>query len=255
MGKKLNTIADGLDRIGSAVILFVEALKHIHTIPKQIDRVLFHCFHIGYKTFPIVAVMSLFIGGVLALQTGFSLENVSGAQSFLGSIVGLSMARELGPVMTAFLVAGRAGSAITAELASMKVYQEVDALVTMNLSPERILVLPRLLAICIMMPILVISSIIIGWYGGMIVSHYVGFISLEPETYWQGLREFISFKSVKDGLVKGEIFGIVVVLICCNEGLRTVGGPREIGHSVTRAVVSSMMMILFLDYFITKATM
>lgn len=255
MDKKLNSITGALDRVGSSVILLVVALRHAHTIPKQIDRVLFHCFHIGYKTFPIVAVMSLFIGGVLALQTGFSLENVSGAQSFLGSIVGLSMARELGPVMTAFLVAGRAGSAITAELASMKVYQEVDALVTMNLSPERILVLPRLIAICIMMPVLVISSTIIGWYGGMIVSHYVDFISLEPDTYWDGLREFVSFKSVRAGLIKGEIFGIVVVLICCNEGLRTKGGPREIGHSVTRAVVGSMMMILFLDYFITKATM
>lgn len=255
MGKKLNPIASGLDRVGSSVLLLTESLRHIHTVPKQVDRVLFHCFHIGYKTFPIVAIMSLFIGGVLALQTGFSLENVSGAQSFLGSIVGLSMARELGPVMTAFLVAGRAGSAITAELASMKVYQEVDALITMNLSPERILVLPRLIAILIMMPVLVIASTIIGWYGGMIVSHYVEFISLEPETYWQGVRDFVNFKSVRDGLVKGEIFGIVVVLICCNEGLRTVGGPREIGYSVTRAVVGSMMMILFLDYFITKATM
>lgn len=255
MGKKMTIITGGLDRVGSAVILFVEALKHLHTLPKQMDRVLFHCYHIGYKTFPIVAIMSLFIGGVLALQTGFSLENVSGAQSFLGSIVGLSMARELGPVMTAFLVAGRAGSAITAELASMKVYQEVDALITMNLSPERILVLPRLIAICIMMPVLIISSIVIGWYGGMIVSHNVGFISLETDAYWQGVRQFVHFKSVKDGLLKGEIFGIVVVLICCNEGLRTLGGPREIGHSVTRAVVGSMMMILFLDYFITKATM
>ncbi|OAI50255.1 hypothetical protein AYO37_01270 [Opitutia bacterium SCGC AG-212-L18] len=255
MREKLNPITLGLHKVGSSVILFTEALKHTHTLPKQIHRVLFHCFHIGYKTFPIVAIMSLFIGGVLALQTGFSLENISGAQSFLGSIVGLSMARELGPVMTAFLVAGRAGSAITAELASMKVYQEVDALITMNLSPERILVLPRLIAICLMMPILVISSIILGWYGGMLISHYVDFISLEPDTYWQSLRTFVNFKSVRDGLLKGEIFGIVVVLICCNEGLQTKGGPREIGRSVTRAVVGSMMMILFLDYFITKATM
>lgn len=255
MNKKSNLIANELDRIGSAVILFVRSIGYIHTAPRQADRILFQCYHIGYKTFPIVAFMSLFIGGVLALQTGFSLGSVSGAQSFLGSIVGLSMARELGPVMTAFLVAGRAGSAMTAELASMKVYQEVDAMVTMNLSPERILVLPRLIAILIMMPVLVISSIIIGWYGGMLVSHYVSFIGLEIDTYWNGLREFVHFNSVKDGLIKAQIFGIVIVLICCNDGLRTVGGPREIGFSVTRAVVGSMMMILFLDYFVTKATL
>lgn len=255
MSKKVNLIFNSLDRLGSALILFAQSVSYLHTVPRQCDRIFFQCYHIGYRTFPLVAFMSLFIGGVLALQTGFSLESVSGAQSFLGSIVGLSMARELGPVMTAFLVAGRAGSAMTAELASMKVYQEIDALVTMNLSPERILVLPRLVAILIMMPVLVISSIILGWYGGMIVSHYVSFIGLETDTYWNGLREFVHFKSVMDGLIKSEIFGVVIVLICCNDGLRTVGGPREIGFSVTRAVVGSMMMVLFLDYFVTKATL
>lgn len=253
--RKLNLITGSLDRLGSAVILFFESMLYLPTIPKQFNRVLFQCFHIGYKTFPIIGIMSLFIGGVLALQTGFSLQGVSGAQTFLGSIVGLSMSRELGPVMAAFLVAGRAGSAITAELASMKVYQEVDALATMNLSAEKILVLPRLVAIVLMMPILTICSIIIGWYGGMIVSNFVGFISLEPEVYWQGLRDFVQFESVKDGLIKAEVFGIVVILICCNEGLRTYGGPREIGRAVTRAVVGSMMMILLLDYFVTKITL
>ena len=253
--KKLNPVASIFDRLGSSVILFIESMMYLYTIPKQLNRILFQCFHIGYKTFPIVGLMSLFIGGVLALQTGFSLQSVSGAQSFLGSIVGLSMSRELGPVMAAFLVAGRAGSAITAELASMKVYQEVDALTTMNLSPEKILVLPRIIAITVMMPVLTISSIIIGWYGGMLVSSYIGFISLEPEVYWSGLKSFVQFESVKDGLIKSEVFGIVVVLICCNEGLRTHGGPREIGKAVTRAVVGSMMMILLLDYFVTKITL
>jgi phospholipid/cholesterol/gamma-HCH transport system permease protein len=245
----------GIERVGSTVLLFGESIAHIHTLPRQFGRVLFHCFDIGYRTFLIVGLMSLFIGGVLALQTGFSLKSVSGAQSFLGSIVGLSMCRELGPVITAFLVAGRVGSATTAELASMQVYQEVDALRTMNLSPERILVLPRLIAIALMMPALTISSIIIGWFGGMMVGEYVGFISLEPEVYWQAVSDFVTFESVKDGLVKAEIFGVVVIAICCNDGLMTRGGPREIGYSVTRAVVGSMMMILLLDYFVTKVTL
>ena len=243
------------ERVGGVLILFWRSLCHVHTLPLQFNRIIFYCFEIGYKTFTIVAIMSLFIGGVLALQTGFSLRSVSGAETFLGSIVGLSMCRELGPVMAAFLLAGRVGSATTAELASMQVYQEIDALKTMNLSPERILVLPRLVASTLMMPVLTISSIIIGWFGGMLVSQYVSFISLEPEIYWNGVKAFIFFESIKDGLVKAEIFGIVVLLICCNDGLSTRGGPREIGYSVTKAVVGSMMSILVLDYFITKITL
>ncbi|OIO59798.1 MAG: hypothetical protein COZ46_00560 [Verrucomicrobia bacterium CG_4_10_14_3_um_filter_43_23] len=249
----MNPILAALDRTGSIVILLLTSLKYLPSLPRQFARVMEHCFHIGYKTLFIVGILSLFIGGVLALQSGYSLQNLSGAQAYLGSIVGLSMCRELGPVMTSFLLAGRVGSAITAELASMKVYQEVDALTTMNIPPEKILVLPRIVATLLMMPVLTIFSIIIGWFGGMWVSEYVGFISLEPETYWQGLKEFVDFKSVQDGLVKAEIFGGVVALICCNEGLLTKGGPREIGTAVTRGVVFSMIAILFLDYFITRA--
>lgn len=245
----------GLERIGNTVILMAESLTYFYTLPRQINRVLAYCFDMGYRTFTIVGLMSIFIGGVLALQTGFSLRTVSGAETFLGSIVGLSMCRELGPVITAFLVAGRVGSAITAELASMRVYQEIDALETMNLSPKRILVLPRLIAILLMMPILTIFSIVIGWYGGMFVSKYVDFIGLDPEIYWQGVKDFVTFKSVRDGLVKAEIFGFVIVLICSNDGLQTEGGPREVGISVTKAVVGSMMVILVLDYFVTKATL
>lgn len=251
----MSRLLSGIERIGGSLILLGKSMMHIHSLPFQLNRVLYYCFEIGYKTFTIVGLLSLFIGGVLALQTGFSLRSVSGAQSFLGSIVGLSMCRELGPVMTAFLLAGRVGSATTAELASMQVYQEVDALRTMNLSPEKILVLPRLVAVALMMPILTICSIVIGWFGGMIVSKYVTFIGLDPEIYWHGVKGYIQFESIKDGLVKAEIFGIVVVLICCNDGLKTEGGPREIGYSVTKAVVGSMMVILILDYFVTKITL
>lgn len=251
----MNRLAQILDRVGCCVILSVNTLKELPTAHRQIPRILSHCYHTGYKTFPIVGILSIFIGGVLALQTGFSLDAISGAETFLGSIVGLSMARELGPVMAALLVAGRVGSATAAELASMTVYSEVDALKTMNLSPAGILVLPRIIAIAIMMPALTIFSIVIGWFGGMLVSHYVTSIFIEQEVYWRGLKEFVVFDSVKDGLVKAECFGIAVMLISCNEGLQTQGGPREIGNAVTRAVVVSMITILFLDYFVTKATL
>ena len=247
--KQINAILEGF---GSTVILLVRSCSHIGTLPRQFKRFVEQCYLIGYTTLPIVAILSFFIGGVLALQSGYSMENF-GAKEFIGSLVGLSMARELGPVMVAVLVSGRVGSAIAAELASMKVYQEVDALLTMNIPPERILVLPRLAAITVMMPVLAIIANLVGWYGGALVTQNVSFIALSPEKYFETLRRYTEFSDVWSGIVKSEIFGFVVVLVSCSIGLRTTGGPREIGASVTKAVVTSLILILVLDYFVTKA--
>lgn len=248
----MNEIPRALNSIGHSVLLFWSSLLELKAFPRQFHRVVEQSFFIGCKTVPIVAILSFFIGGVLALQSGYSLSRIAGGQSFLGSIVGLSMCKELAPVMTAFLVAGRVGSSIAAELASMKVYQEIDALSTMNISPVRILVMPRLMAIALVMPVLTMFSILIGWYGGMMVSQHIHFINLDPAIFVRNLKEFVRFKDVLQGLVKAEVFGIIVVLIACSQGLKTQGGPREIGFSVTRAVVSSMIIILLLDYFITR---
>ena len=137
----------------------------------------------------------------------------------------------------------------------MKVYQEIDALETMNIPPARILVLPRLAAILVMMPVLTIIADLVGWFGGAIVAKYTHFISIEPEAYFAALRQFMEFKDVANGLIKAEIFGFGVVLVCCNIGLNTRGGPREIGAAVTRAVVVSLILILVLDYFVSDALM
>jgi phospholipid/cholesterol/gamma-HCH transport system permease protein len=157
--------------------------------------------------------------------------------------------------MVGILLAGRVGSAIAAELASMKVYQEIDALETMNIPPERILVLPRLAAVLVMMPVLCIVADLVGWFGGAIIARYTGFIALSTETYFSVLRRYTEFSDVLNGLIKAEVFGFVVVLVCCNIGLNTRGGPREIGGAVTHAVVTSLILILVLDYFVTKALM
>lgn len=247
--KQLIAILEG---IGGTLRLLVRAVAFAPTLPRQLPRFMEQCYQIGYTTLPIVSILSFFIGGVLALQAGYSMESF-GAKEFIGSLVGLSMARELGPMMVAILLAGRVGSAIAAELASMKVYQEVDALVTMNIPPERILVLPRLAAVIVMMPVLTIIANLVGWFGGAIVAHSVDFIALEPEKYFETLRRFTKFEDVANGLVKAEVFGFVVVLICCSIGLNTRGGPREIGAAVTKAVVVSLILILVLDYFLTQA--
>src|SRR3954464_2752388 len=247
--KQINAILEGF---GSTVLLLLRALSFAGTLPRQRARFVEQCYLIGYTTLPIVAILSFFIGSVLALQAGYSMQNF-GAKQFIGSLVGLSMARELGPMMVAILLAGRVGSAIAAELASMKVYQEVDALETMNIPPARMLVLPRLAAAAVMMPVLAIIADLVGWFGGAIVAKYTHFISIEPESYFATMRQYMQFSDVGKGLVKAEIFGFVVVLICCNIGLNTRGGPREIGAAVTRAVVTSLILILVLDYFVTKA--
>jgi phospholipid/cholesterol/gamma-HCH transport system permease protein len=241
-----------LGHIGGTVLLLVQAARHVHTLPRQFNRFIEQCYLIGFTSLPIVTILTFFIGSVLALQSGYSMENF-GAKQFIGTLVGLSVVRELGPVMVAILIAGRVGSAIAAELASMKVYQEVDALVTMNIPPERILVLPRLAAILVMMPPLTLIGIICGWYGGALVSQVTHAISVDNEAYFAALKSYMKRQDVIDGLLKAEVFGFVVVLVCCYTGLNTRGGPREIGASVTKAVVASLILILVLDYFVTKA--
>ena len=249
--KKINAILEGF---GSVWLLLVRSLSYVPSLPRQWARVIEQCYLIGYTTLPIVTILSFFIGSVLALQAGYSMQNF-GSQQFIGSLVGLSMARELGPVMVAIMIAGRVGSAIAAELASMKVDQEIDALETMDIPPARMLVLPRLAAALVMVPVLALIGDLVGWFGGALVSKYTSIISIEPEAYFAVLRRYTHFKDVVNGLLKAEVFGFVVVLVCCNIGLNTRGGPREIGASVTRAVVTSLILILVVDYFLTQVLM
>jgi phospholipid/cholesterol/gamma-HCH transport system permease protein len=248
----MKQLHDIFESIGSTMLLAIRAGRYLDMLPRQFPRVVEQCYLIGYTTLPIVTILSFFIGSVLALQSGYSMQNF-GAKQFIGTLVGLSMVRELGPVMVAILVTGRVGSAITAELASMKVYQEVDALVTMDIPPERMLVMPRLVAVLFMMPVLTTIGNLCGWFGGALVCKYTAFISVEPDAYFAALKRFMEARDVWDGLIKSEVFGFTVVLVCCNIGLNTRGGPREIGAAVTKAVVTSLILILVLDYFVTKA--
>ncbi|MBE7538173.1 MAG: ABC transporter permease [Opitutaceae bacterium] len=248
----MKRITDLLEALGSSLLLAGRAFISLPAAPRILKRVSEQGFLVGYTTLPIVAILCFFIGAVLALQAGITLRDF-GAKQLIGTLVGESMARELGPVMVAILLAGRVGSAVTAELASMKVSGEIDALVTMNIPPARLLVLPRLIAVMLVMPLLTMMGNIIGWFGGAIVSAQVKMIGVPTEMYFQNLKQYLSVEDVMDGLIKAEIFGFVIMLIACTTGLRTRGGPREIGFAVTKSVVYSLIAILTLDYFITKA--
>lgn len=248
----MNPLTKALDGIGASVLLFFQTLRYLPTLPRQWRRLLDQCLFMGYATLPLVAILSFFIGGVLALQFAYATVDI-GLKEFIGTIVGLSMVLELAPVMTAVMVSGRIGSAVTAELASMKVYQEVDALRTMNISPERFLVMPRVVALMLVMPVLTIFSMVTGWVGGQIVSQMVDWIDLAPKAYYQSLTSAMTLGDIGKGLIKGQAFALGIILISCVTGLRASGGPREIGAAVTKAVVVCIIYILVSDYFITHA--
>ena len=247
----MNMLWTGLEWIGDCVRMAGQTFRHAPHLVRQRRQLVDQCLFMGYATVPLVAILSFFIGAVLALQTGYSLVEF-GAKQFIGNIVGLSIVRELAPVMTAIMVTGRIGSAVTAELASMKVYQEVDALRTMSIPPERFLVLPRLTAILLVTPILLMAAVITGWMGGQLVCQYVPWIGLTPEAYYNALRSVVTMGDLSDGLIKAEFFSLGILLIASHMGLRTSGGPREIGRAVTRAVVVCIIFILVFDYFITN---
>ncbi len=239
------------DITGGILNLFFESIYWSKDSMANRDKIYFQIINIGNNTVPVAALISMFIGGVLALQTGPQLSQF-GVEENIGGIVGLSMVKELGPVMAAILVAGRIGSAMTAEISSMTVYEEVDALKTMDINPVKYLVMPRLLAAIIAMPIIVLFMDVVGWVGGAVVSSVNQDINVAYSIYFNNLKELVDFEDVLNGLIKSVFFGVIIITICGYVGLSTKGGPREIGTSVTKAVVMSFISILISDYFITR---
>jgi phospholipid/cholesterol/gamma-HCH transport system permease protein len=237
--------------IGEMIILFWRTLQAFPKLWQQKRKVFEQLFEIGNASLLMACILSLFIGGVIALQTGPVLAE-RGLSSSIGGLVGLSMCKELAPVMMAVLIAGRIGSAMSAEIGSMRVYQEIDALRTMNISPIEYLVLPRLVAISFALPVLVIFSILVGWVGGALVSKVNHQVAISFQGFFNNLREMVEAKDVLNGLLKSFVFAVVIGVVSCHQGLQTIGGPRGIGRSVTKAVVNSIVLILILDYFLTR---
>lgn len=240
--------------IGQLLILFWRILRSLPQCVRQRQKIFEQLFDIGNASLLMACILSIFIGGVLALQAG-SVMVERGLTGLIGGMVGVSLAKELAPVMMAILIAGRIGSAMAAEIGSMRVYQEIDALHTMNINPIHYLVLPRVLAIFIALPILVIFAIMVGWFGGALVAAFNQQIQLNMQSYFANLRSIVELSDVMNGLVKSAAFAVVIGVVSCHQGLATIGGPRGIGRSVTKAVVNSIVLILILDYFLTRFLM
>jgi phospholipid/cholesterol/gamma-HCH transport system permease protein len=237
--------------IGEIVLLFWRTLCALPFAWRQRQKVFDQFFEIGNASLLMVCVLSFFIGAVISLQTGPVLAE-RGLSSAVGGVVGITIAKELAPVMMAILIAGRIGSAMAAEIGSMRVYQEIDALRTMNINPIHYLVLPRVLAMAVALPLLVVFAILVGWFGGAVVAQTNTHIDVPFQTFFSGLRDTVGFKDVANGVFKSFCFAVIIGAVSCHQGLVTIGGPRGIGRSVTKAVVNAIVLIVIFDYILTR---
>lgn len=234
---------------GEIVFLFLKTLGELKTVLKSRGRILNQMLEIGFNTLPLAAMIGLFTGMVLALQTGIELRRF-GYEQIVGAIVGLSMVREMGPVITAFLVSARVGSAMAAEIGTMAVTEEVDALKAMGINPVRYLVLPRFIGAFTMLPLLTIYSVIVGIIGGEIVS--TTFLNISSEIYLRNLWDSMAFKEIWHGLSKTFVFATIISIVSCYMGLTTTNGAEGVGKATTRSVVISLTLILVSDFFISR---
>ena len=235
--------------IGGLALLFWRTLQALPLTFRHGRKVLEQFYEIGLGSLLMVCILSFFIGGVLSLEIGPVMVE-RGLANFLGGIVGLGLCRELAPTLMAVLIAGRIGSAMAAEIGSMAVYQEIDALRTMNINPVHYLVLPRIVAIAVGLPMLVIFADLVGWVGGALVCASNQQIAVGMQSFFANLRATVEIKDVMHGLYKTFAFALIIGTVSCHQGLGTIGGPRGIGRTVTKAGGNSIVLILILDYFL-----
>ena len=254
-----NVVQGFLERVGQSAIDFVRDLGKITIFVSQVILVFFskrfyfkvfikQVIEIGYYSLPVIGLTAIFTGAVLALQsyTGFSRMN---AESAVASIVVLSITRELGPVLAGLMLAGRVGAAIAAEVGTMKVTEQIDALYTLNTNPFSYLFVPRVLAGTLMLPLLVLVADIIGVLGGYLISTYK--LGFNPYVYLKKTFDYLEVSDVTSGLIKASVFGFIVCVIGCFSGDNCQGGAQGVGSSTTSAVVLSSIFVLLLNYFIT----
>ncbi len=237
-----------LEESGRVMILFLKTVHFIFRPPFDIRNLFKQVEYVGIKSVPVVLITGAFTGMVLALQsyTGFKRFN---AEAFVGTVVALSMTRELGPVLSGLMVSGRVGSAMAAELGTMEVTEQIDALYTLAINPIQYLVVPRFLSSLIVMPILTAFADVVGILGGYLIS--VILLGSNPTIYMRRTYDYLDLEDVYIGLFKACIFGMIIATIGCYQGINTRGGAEGVGKATTNAVVISSLLILVANYFIT----
>lgn len=233
---------------GQRFLLLSETVRWTAFPPYRVDLFAQQCLNVGVRSLPVVLITGAFTGMVLALQTA-SAFRYFGAENLVASVVAISITRELGPVLTGLMVAGRVGSAMAAELGTMRVTEQIDALHTLATNPIQYLVVPRVWAATLMLPCLVVFSDSIGIFGGRFVA--VSVLGINPVVYLERSLQYLRLADVGVGLLKAGLFGLTLSLIGCYEGYSVRGGAREVGIAVNRAVVSSIALILVVNYLVT----
>ncbi|MGW8313847.1 MAG: MlaE family ABC transporter permease [Desulfuromonadales bacterium] len=248
LGSKLLNVTQG---IGEMLSMLCETLFYFKEAPRNLTSIFRQMSIIGVGTLPIAMLVALFVGMVLSVQTGSELA-LYGTQEAIGAIVGLSMVKELGPVMTSLLVAGRVGSAMAAEVGAMQVYEEIDALKTLEINPVRYLAMPRLIACLFTVPALAAFSMVIGIIGGGVVAEVNPKINVPFTVYYDNMVRALDYIEIFKGLLKAMVFGGIIAHVGCYVGFKTSGGARGIGESTTRSVVLSFLLIMVANYFLTR---
>ena len=225
------------------------AISHCFRPPFYFRTIVSEMVEIGYYSLPVVGLTAVFAGMVLALQsyTGFARFSAEGA---VANVVVLSITRELGPVLAGLMVAGRIGASMAAEIGTMRVTEQIDALTTLSTNPMKYLVAPRLIAGLLMFPILVLVADVIGVFGGYLVAVYK--LDFNAANYIQRTWDFLKAEDVNSGLVKAAVFGLIVTLMGCYHGYNSKGGAQGVGTATTNAVVSACILILCFDYVLTE---
>jgi len=237
-----------LEDLGGTTILFFQSMYFAVVPPYKLRRVIDQMVAIGVDSVPVVILTAVFTGMVLALQATYQIAKF-GADSYIGGIVGISMTRELGPVLTALMVSGRVGAAIAAEIGTMKVTEQIDALETLATNPVQYLVMPRVVAAAVMLPVLTALADFVGIGGGYAVSTTM--LGINPVVYIEKMKMLVEVSDLFIGLLKTVVFGVIIAVVGCNQGFKAYGGAEGVGKATTVSVVTSCILILLADVILT----
>lgn len=236
-----------IDSLGQFGYLIWRVMHTLRYAVEDRRRVIQQLDHIGVNSIPLVLLIGLFAGAIIAWQAAYQFRGMITLSVMGGQVVRVVM-MEMGPVLTALVISGRIGASMTAEIGSMKVTEQIDALRTIPIDPVRYIVMPRFLGLCLMMPILTFFSILISVVGSWLVSEY--FLNLTPQVFFQSIRDFFQWGDMIGGLIKGTIFGMIIALIGCFKGLHTTGGAQGVGQATISSFVISAVCILASDFFL-----
>lgn len=236
------------DLCGDFIFFLINAFKIFFTTHLKFRQVIEQLVRVGVDSSSIIFLTGFSTGLALALQTYIGFHRF-GIEEFIGTVVALGMTRELGPVLTGLMVTGRCGSAMAAELGTMEITEQIDALKTLSINPFQYLIVPRIVASTFILPFLAIFSMALGTFGGYLLCVYS--LDINPESYMSGIKEFVEFSDIKGGLIKSAFFGFILSSVSTYNGYYTTGGARGVGITTTRSVVIGSIAILVANYFLS----